>query len=520
MQNDLRQINIENLVKLLQNLIDKKNVKKIRELEEETPIADFAKAVEKLESQKQIYLLRILKTDEAAEVFSFLDENIKIHLVSLFTDELGIKVLQEIETDELAELIEELPANLTRKILSQTPKEKREKINQILSYSDEQVGSYMSVDISILQDTWTCKRAITKIRRDYKQNILMGYNFYVVDNQGKLLGDVTLEELVFSDEDILLSDVYSAVTSLKPTDDKEYAAQIFSEHDKSTLPVVTSDNRLIGMITSDDIIDIIQDEATEDIYKMAGINPQAAEENYLKTTIRSIVRSRVLWLIILMISATMSQFIIQEFTDLSENFINGLGITVSTAVIVSLIPIISGAAGNAGSQSSTTITRAAALGDFNSKQYKKVIFKEMNVGLIIGSIMFIVNVARLYIYYAIPYFRREVGNWGTLSFIIIASSLSLWFVVIFAKFLGTTIPLFAIKLKKDPAVMSAPILATLSDAIATLIFFGLNLFVLWAAHASGVLESKITTTQPMLEKVVRMYEILNQQLIQPVGISL
>ncbi|MCU9934572.1 magnesium transporter [Mycoplasmopsis felis] len=196
------------------------------------------------------------------------------------------------------------------------------------------------------------------------------------------------------------------------------------------------------MITSDDIIDVIQEEATEDIYKMAGINPTAAEENYLKTRILSIVKSRVLWLIILMISATLSQFIIQEFTNLSENFLDSLQITVSTAVVVSLIPIISGAAGNAGSQSSTTITRLVLLlYDFDNNEYKKVIFKEIIVGTIIGGIMFLVNIMRLYIYYAIPYFKEGAKDWNTLSFIIIASSLSLWLVVIFAKFLGTIIPL-------------------------------------------------------------------------------
>ncbi|MGZ9762045.1 magnesium transporter [Mycoplasma sp. 394] len=494
MENNTVEITLATLIGKLRILTKEKSVKKIRDLEEDTPHADFAKAVESLPDEHQIYILRILKTEEAAEVFSYLDDDVKIKLVNLFTDDLGQKVLQEIETDELADILEELPANLTRKILSQTPKEKREKINQILSFNDDQVGSYMSVDISILKSNWTCKKAIAKIKRDYNQNILMGYNFYITDPHGFLLGDVTLEELVFSDEDVLLEDIYNAVASVKPTDDKEFAAQVFSNHDKATLPVVTSDNRLIGMITSDDVIDIIQDEATEDIYKMAGINADAAEESYLKTSILKIIKSRVLWLIILMLSATASQFIIQEFTNLSENVIKGLGITVSTAIIVSLIPIISGAAGNAGSQSSTTITRAAALGDFTKKEYRKVIFKELNVGLIIGAIMFTVNVMRLYVYYGIysasPKFKDEIGDWATLSFIIIASSLSLWFVVIFAKFLGTTIPLLAIRFKKDPAVMSAPILTTLSDALSTLVFFGLNLFVLWFAWKVGIISSK------------------------------
>ncbi|WP_322935398.1 magnesium transporter [Mycoplasmopsis felis] len=511
MEKDQREFNKNLLILELQELINSKSVKSLRELEEDIPHADFAKALEELSIEDQIYVLRILKTEEAAEIFSYLDDDIKLNLVNSFTDDLGQKVLQEIETDELADLIEELPANITRKILSQTPKEKRDKINQILSYTNDQVGSFMRVDISILKESWNCKKALNKIRKDYNQNILMGHNFYIVNENGYLIGDITLEELVFSNEEQTLSELYNAVTSVKPTDDKEYAAQVFSNHDKSTLPVITNDNRLIGMITSDDIIDVIQEEATEDIYKMAGINPTAAEENYLKTRILSIVKSRVLWLIILMISATLSQFIIQEFTNLSENFLDSLQITVSTAVVVSLIPIISGAAGNAGSQSSTTITRAAALGDFDNNEYKKVIFKEIIVGTIIGGIMFLVNIMRLYIYYAIPYFREGAKDWSTLSFIIIASSLSLWLVVIFAKFLGTIIPLLAIKFKKDPAVMSAPILATLSDAIATLIFFGLNLLVLYLAYISGIIGESNTNSQNITQ-YINIFTELNMSL--------
>ncbi|MCU9936093.1 magnesium transporter [Mycoplasmopsis cynos] len=226
--------------------------------------------------------------------------------------------------------------------------------------------------------------------------------------------------------------------------------------------------------------------------KWAGL-ASATEESYLKTSIKSIVKSRVLWLIILMLSATISQYIIQKFTNISENSIEQFGITISTAVIVSLIPIISGSAGNAGSQSTTTVTRSATLGEFSKNDYKKVILKEILVATIIGAIMFIINVVRLYIYYAIPVFSNDAfkdpnnKDWYSLSFIILASSVSLWFVVIFAKFLGTIIPLVAIKFKKDPAVMSAPILTTLSDALSTLIFFGLNIFVLYIAWKSGLI---------------------------------
>ncbi|BBA22642.1 magnesium transporter [Mycoplasmopsis bovirhinis] len=491
----INKINHELLVEEIKKLIETKKVREIRELQEEITYPNFALVMgdEALNDEERLYLLRVLRTTEAAEIFSYLEDEIKTRLVTLFSDELGKKVLQELETAELVDILEELPVNIMRKVLSQTPKEKRDIINQILLYKDNQVGSIMQVDISILKNSWTGKEALTKIKKDYHNNMTMGHNFYIVDHDGKLLGDITLEEIIFNAEGDLLDNWLNPVTAVYPTDDKEQAAKVFSDNDRSSLPVVSLDNRLIGMISSDAIIDVIHEEATEDMYKMVGISSEVSEENYLKTTIKTIVKSRVLWLIILMLSATLSQYIIQKFTNISEESINQFGITVSTAVIVSLIPIISGSAGNAGSQSTTTVTRAAALGEFHNSQYKKVIAKELLVGTIIGGIMFAINLIRLYIYYAIPTFRNDAfhdgkSDWISLSFIILASSLSLWFVVIFAKFLGTIIPLVAIRFKKDPAVMSAPILTTLSDALSTLIFFGLNILVLYIAWRAGLFD--------------------------------
>ncbi|MEA4134265.1 MULTISPECIES: magnesium transporter [unclassified Mycoplasma] len=476
------------LIQNLRTLIAAKKIKDVRLLLEKYPLADFAEALGELTINEQLYILRVLKTEDAADVFAYLDDDTKVNLAQSFTQDWGMEVLQELQTDELADVLEELPANITKYILSKTDPEKRQKLNNILSYDDDSIGSIMSVDMSILKSDWTVKKAISKIKKDYRSNIELTHNFYVVDDQKKLLGDITLEELVFADDEKeTLDELYNVVTTVHPNDKKENAANIFADHDRSTLPVTTADGYLIGMITADDVIDVIQDSATEDMYKLAGINPEAAEESYLKTTIMQIVKSRVLWLIILMISATLSQFIIQKFTDVSEGFVNGINVAISSAILVGLIPIISGAAGNAGSQSSTTITRAASLGEIGTKDMWKVVGREVSIGAIIGAIMFVVNVARLYIYFAIPSFRESDGktaSWGVLSFVILASSLSLFFVVIFAKFLGTIIPLVAIKFKKDPAVMSAPILATLSDALSTLIFFGLNILVLFIAHSA------------------------------------
>lgn len=219
------------------------------------------------------------------------------------------------------------------------------------------------------------------------------------------------------------------------------------------------------------------------MYKLAGISAASAEDSYIKNSIFKVVKSRIFWLIILMISSTISQFIIQKFTDISSNVVANLHLSISTGLIVGLIPIISGSAGNAGSQSSTTITRSAAIGEISSKSLFKVLKKEFLVGLVIGAIMFFANVIRLIFYFLI--FNEGSQVW-TIALIIFASSLSLLIVILIAKIMGTIIPLLAIRWKRDPAVMSAPILATSTDAISTLIFFGLNIGVLYLGSALNV----------------------------------
>lgn len=496
---------IEFLEQELITFVGSKKIRDLREFVEEYPMPDIAYAVENLEPAYQLYILRMLKTQDAADLFSYLEEQTQKQLVeSLTAEESGMKILQELQTDELADVLEETPANLTRKILNNTDPSKRDKINSILSYEKEQVGSIMSVDISTIINTFTAKKALAKIRKDYRNNMELSHNIYVIDEAGKLLGSVTLEEIVFSDEEILIDDIYEPVKPVYTSDSTESAALIFADQDRSTLPVINREHFLIGMITSDDVIDVIQEAATEDIYKMSGINPDAAEEDYLKTTVWKIVKSRIFWLLILMLSATLSQLVIQKFTEISEDFLSQtLLITMPTAIIVGLIPVISGSAGNAGSQSSTTITRAAALGEIQFKDTWKAVWKEFQVAFIVGIIMFIFNIIRLYIYFGIFSIDGdsdavEHTSWWALTFVILGSSVSLWFVVIFAKFLGTIIPITAIRFKKDPAVMSAPILTTLSDALSTLIFFGINIGMLYLGVKVGAIPTK---TLPSSESV-------------------
>ncbi|QZE12334.1 magnesium transporter [Mycoplasma sp. Ms02] len=462
----------------LKNACEKKSIELARIVPEDYPDADIAEALQELPLSYQLYFLRVLKTEVAAEIFSYFEDESKSRLVHSFTEDWGRDLLQELNSDELADVIDDLPVNLQIKVLSQTPPEKRKLINTILNYDDDQVGSIMTVDITTLKSDLTCAQAISKIRSDFNNNETeIVHYFYVIDEKRKLLGSISLEEIVFSNQNKKIEDLYSPVRSIKATDDKEYAANIFSDHDMSSLPVVDSKDHVLGMITADNVIDVIRESATEDMYKLAGINPDAAEDSYVKTSVKQIVWSRIIWLLVLMVSATLSQFIIQEFTEISEKFLEGIKVIVSTSIIVAMIPVISGAAGNAGSQSSTTITRALSLNEITIKDIGRVVFKELKVSALIGIILFAANFARLIIYFSITQDLFEPGWTGDIILITTASSISLFFVIVFAKFLGTIIPVVALKLKKDPAVMSAPILATLSDAISTLFFFGITLLI-------------------------------------------
>ncbi|UVD81820.1 magnesium transporter [Mycoplasma iguanae] len=467
--------------------IQNKDVNFIRDYSKTNPIASIAAEVENLDPQESVIFFRLLSTDISGEVFSFLSPEVKQNLIKNFSDKMIASVLEELYTDEIADILEEVPSNLAKRILKNTDKETRNNVNKILKYSDDVVGSIMSIDIVNIKDQWSCSQALKKIR-DMRDEAELVHYYYVVDQHKHLIGAVTLEDLVFSDPKTKVKKILFPVPFVRTYDKKEEAAHVFADNDLSVIPVINSSRRIVGMLTSDDIIDIFQEEATEDMYKMAGISSSNIDDDYLKTAIIKLVKSRVIWLIILMIGSTLSQIIIDQFTNLLEHsaYLNKIGVSTFFSTIVSIIPVIAGSAGNAGSQAATTITRAISLGEIEGDNIvRKVLFKEFMVGLIIGSILMTINFARLMIYFSatkelfnttiIP--NSSLKQFEGILIISFAASLAMLFVIIFSKFLGSIIPLIASKIGKDPAVMSAPILATLTDATSTLIFFGIAISI-------------------------------------------
>ncbi len=464
----------------IKKMIVEKDLHSIRNYVDQTSLDEVAKQLDNLNELEVSLFFRFLKTEKASELFSFLDEDQKKSIIQNLTKKEITEFINELYSDEIADLLEALPPDMAKTILLTVDKETRTKVNQILQFNDDEVGSVMSVDIISLKTNLTNKEALSIIKQKREESEISRF-YYVVDGKNKLQGVTTLEELVFSPSNNLISErMQTNVVYVKTKDSKTDAANIFSSNDFASIPVVDDNNVLIGMLTSNDVIDIIQSEASEDIYKAAGISVDENQStfSYIKTSIMKIVKSRIFWLLILMIGSTLSQLIIQTMSSNFENKFNDLipGAAIST-IIIALVPVTSATSGNAGSQTTSTLTRAASLGELKNVKMITIINKETLVGLILGLLLAIANFARLVIYY-MAYDGLLFKEPNPLLIISVISSLSLLISIILSKCLGAAILVLVLKSKKDPAVMSGPLITTIIDALSTLVFFGLAFAVM------------------------------------------
>ena len=351
----------------LKTAIQKKNVSEIRKITTEVPIADIADLLEELSSNDRVIFFRLLNTNLQSEIFAALEPEFQEQLIVSFTDQQIEKIISELYTDDIADLIEDVPEKIAHRILTATPKERRKDVNKILRYKDDQVGSIMAVDIIVLKQAMTIEAARKIIKTSIKESRIE-HNFFVSNNKNVLVGYITIEVLLFEKHTRKIKEFIKPVSHVFTTTDKEDAALEFADQDMSVLPVVNAKKEIVGMITAEDAIDIIIEEASEDINKMSGIEIEG-NIPYSKQSVIQIFRSRVFWLMLLMISATLSQIVLDVFQGISSA---SLTVALSTAIIA-MLPVISGAAGNAGSQSSTTVIRALAVGDITTKDYLKVV---------------------------------------------------------------------------------------------------------------------------------------------------
>lgn len=440
----------EQLLELLEN----KEYIKLRDLLIEMNHVNIAEILEELDTNNQLVIFRILPKDTAVLVFSYLSTDTQEAIIHAITDKEVKTLIDELYFDDMIDLLEEMPANIVKKILRNVSEEERSLVNQFLKYPENSAGSLMTIEYVDLKRDITVKDALQKIKRIGLEKETV-YTCYVIDQNRKLEGIVSLRELVVSTDDTLISDLMTTdVIYVHTNDDQEEVAKVFKKYGFLALPVVDTEKRLVGIITFDDIMKVIEEESTEDIYKMAAIVP--SEETYMSSSIFHLARNRITWLLFLMISATFTGYIIRNYEA-----------TLSSQVILaSFIPMLMDTAGNAGSQASTLIIRGLSLGEVKIKDIFKIIFKEFRISLIVGLILSSINLIRILIV-------------DKTSFsIALTVSLSLYLTIVFAKVFGGMLPIIASKLKLDPAIMASPIITTIVDAISLLFYFQLASLIL------------------------------------------
>lgn len=447
---------------LLDVLLSEGRLKELKEELVERPYADIAEFIMQYDDEKiTVKIFRILPKDISADVFAYLDVESQQWVVERITDKEIQQLMDDLYVDDAVDFLEEVPANIVRRVLANTDKETRDVINRFLKYPENSAGSVMTIEMVELHDSLTVGEAIKNIRRTGvdKETI---YTCYVIDRSRHLVGTIPLRRLILNDEDTPLTDIMyddDQLIYVTTMDDREEVAQIAKKYDLLSVPVVDKEGRLVGIITIDDIVDIIEEEATEDFEKMAMLTP--SDDEYLKTKFLTLAKNRIPWLMILMISSTFTGQIIEGFEAK----------LAAVAGLTACIPMLMGTGGNSGSQVSTLIIRGLALGEIKVKDYFRVLWKEIRVSLLVGLVLAVVNALRMVV------LRYTIGNEASNSVILVVS-LSVWCVVIVAKIMGCTLPIIAKLLKLDPAMMTGPMISTVVDAVSLLIYFALaNTFI-------------------------------------------
>lgn len=433
----------------IMKLIDEKKYSKIKELLVNMNEFDIAEILDDLPPKQIVRIFRLLPKDIGADVFSYLESDTAALIISSLSDSEAVEIINDMYADDATDLFEEMPANVVKKLLNKVDSETRRNINQLLKYPENSAGSVMTVEYLDFKEYITIKDAIKKIKREYDELETIN-TCYVTDKKKKLIGLVSLKDLVINDEDTPVSDImiedFMFVNTLT---DQEEVAKMFQDYDLTSVPVVDSENKLVGIITIDDVIDIIEEETTEDIERMAGITP--TEKSYLKLSIFDLFKSRIPWLFVLMISATLTGKIIERYEAALSSYI----------ILTAFIPMLMNTGGNAGGQSSATIIRALSLGDIEYRDTLKVVFKEFRTAILAGLALAIVNFGKLMLI-------DKVG-----FDIAMVISLSLFVTVCAAKSIGSLLPIVAKKLGFDPTVMAGPFITTLVDAISLFVYFSI-----------------------------------------------
>ena len=448
----------------LSEFLERKDFKSIRaSLEEMNPV-DIASLLEDLPDNELAVTFRLIDKTAAAETFSYMDADQQQLLLTIFTNKEIKEVLDAMFTDDTVDLLEDMPANVVSRILANLGKEERKAVNEILRYPEDSAGSIMTTEFVDLRRHMTVNEAFSKIRSTGLDKETV-YTCYVISNDRNLEGVITVLDMLMADGESRIEDIMDDnVISINTHADREQAAQMLSKYNFLALPVVDGENRLVGIVTFDDAVDVLTEEATEDIEKMAAILP--SEKTYLKTGIFSTFKQRIPWLLLLMISATFTSMIITNFEEYLSSLVGG-------AVLIAFIPMLTDTGGNAGGQASVTIIRGLALGDIELRDWFRVLWKEIRVAVICGVTLAACNFVKLLLVD-----RLLLGNTGVNLSVDTVVCLTLIAAELIAKIVGCLLPLLEKRLGFDPAVMASPFITTIVDALALLAYFGIALLVL------------------------------------------
>ena len=434
-------------LEVIRELLQTKQYTRLRQKVAEMNTADIAVVFEELEEEELLKIFRILPKDLAADVFSYLEVDSQQYIITRLSDKDAANIVDNLMADDATDLLEEMPANVVKKILAHASAETRRDINHLLQYPEDSAGSIMTVEYVDLKENMTVEEAVARIRKIGVDSETINI-CYVLDAQRMLIGTVALRYLLISPADAIIGDImHENVVYLNTMMDQEEVARTFQKYDFTAMPVVDNESRLVGIITVDDVVDILQEEATEDMEMMAAVMP--SDKPYMRMGIFEIAKKRMPWLLLLMISATLTGSVLTKF----ENAL------LAYSVLLAYIPMLMGTGGNAGGQTSVTIIRGLSLNEIEFQDSFKVIWKEIRIAVVCGVILAAANFLKLLWF-------DKVG-------IVVATvvCLTLVIVVLLAKIVGCVLPILAKKIGVDPAVMASPFITTILDVLSLLVYF-------------------------------------------------
>ena len=442
---EIRDLDLESIKELLEN----KQYTSLRQALTELNDADIAVILENLDEEDRLKVFRILPKSMAADVFSYLEIDNQQMIITSLADKEAASIINNLMADDATDLLEEMPANIVKKLLANATPEVRRDINHLLQYPEDSAGSIMTVEFLDLKEHLTVQEAIERIRKRGVDSETINI-CYVLDQSRMLIGTVALRYLLLSEPDAIIGEImHENVISVNTLMDQEEVARQFQKYDFTAMPVVDNENRLVGIITVDDIVDILQEEATEDIEKMAAITP--SDKPYLRTGIWETWKNRIPWLLLLMLSATFTGSIIASFEAALS----------SCVILTAYMPMLMGAGGNAGSQSSVAIIRSLSLNEVRFKDWLRVLWKETGVAILCGITLAVANFVKLMLFDKVAL---------TIALVV---SVALALTVLIAKIVGCMLPMLAKKIGFDPAVMASPFITTIVDALSLLIYFAI-----------------------------------------------